>query len=183
LTRSGLASSLGVGLATVCGWEDGEVPLYCVPYVELRQLALALNPADPETSAVLNYLLIAGQFDLLVSEMLAGSADYADLPSIGADTVRGVVARDLLAWGFLGIVPDRYREFVRPGCLYCRADRRRIIATLDGLRVGASSELAEYAASLLAMLGSEDQVVRSRRRRGLRRPDRSAGWWFRRGAR
>jgi hypothetical protein len=183
LTRSGLARSLSVRPATVRGWESGEVPLYCVPYAELRRLALAVGRASSSVAAVFNRLLMAGQLDLLMSEMLVGSADYAELPPIGSGTVQGAVAGDLLAWGFRGIVPDCYRGFAQPGCLYGASDRLRIAGILGDLRIGANSELAEYATVLLALTSLDGEVVRSPGRRGLRRSDRPAGWWFRRVAR
>jgi hypothetical protein len=183
LTRPELARSLSVKPATVRGCENSEVPPYCVPYAELRRLVLALTTVGSEPGEVLNCLLIAGQFDLLVSEMLAGSADYAELPSIGTGTACGVVGRNLPAWAFGGIAPDRYRQFTRPGCLYGRADRRRIILMLDELRLGTNGELAGYATALLALMRPNGRLVRSRGRMGLRRLGRSAGWWFRRVAR
>jgi transcriptional regulator with XRE-family HTH domain len=183
LTRSGLARSLGFRPATVRGWENGEVPLYGVPYTELRRLAQALGRTDAPPGAVLNYLLKAAQWDLLVSEMLAGLADYAELPPIGSDTAQGVVTRDLLAWGFHGIVPDCYREFARPGFLYGACDRLRIAGMLDELRLSTNSELAEYSTVLLALISPDGELVNSPDRRGHRRSDLPAGWWFRRVAR
>ena len=169
LTRAGLARSLGVKPATVRGWENGEAPLYGVPYTELRRVALALGRTDDLPSAVLNYLLMAAQWDLLVSELLADLADYAELPPIGSDTEQGVVTRDLLAWGFHGIVPDCYREFARPGFLYGASDRLRIAGMLDELRLSTNSELVEYSTVLLALISPDGELVDSADRRGLRR--------------
>lgn len=154
LTRSDLARSLGVGPDVVRAWESGRVPLFCVPFTKLRHLARVISPGDVESGAVLNYLLMAARLDLLVSEMLAGSADYAELPAIGAGTMESVVTRELLAWGFHGVVPDCYRDFARPGCLYRRAVRRRVIGMLGELRSGAINELGEYATVLLELVAN-----------------------------
>ncbi len=166
LTMPGLARCAGLDLETVRGCETGEVPLYCVPYAELRGLALALSPVRTEAGVLLNYLLIAGQCDLLVGEMLAGSADYAELPPIDAETGRAAIARELLTWAFEGGVPDCYREFARPGYLYSCGDRHRIIEILDELRDDDQGrDLTEFATSLLAMVDSDDRIVETRHRR------------------
>jgi hypothetical protein len=73
-------------------WERGDVPLYSVPHAELHELACTDSSADAESLAVLEELLIAGQCDLLVREMLDATADYGELPAIDADVRCGLVA-------------------------------------------------------------------------------------------
>lgn len=125
LKRSGLTRSLGIGTAIVQDWAFGRIPLYSVPYVQLYDLAHAVTSTEVTAAAVLDELLVAGQCDLLAAEMLAGTADYAELPPIGGDCPRGVTSRELLSWAFAGIAPDRYRHVCRRHCLYSRVDRRR----------------------------------------------------------
>jgi transcriptional regulator with XRE-family HTH domain len=167
LSRPGLAGSLGITVGELRDWEYGEVPLFTVPYVQLYQLAAMLSRTDAQRQTVLDELLIAGQCDLLVGEMLAGTADYAELPPIGADTVRGRIARELLAWGFQGVVPDRFRLCCRSGCLYRRVDRERVVRMVEEQRSGV---LAGYADALLVLISPG-------------RASRRAGWWIRRVAR
>jgi transcriptional regulator with XRE-family HTH domain len=190
LTRSRLARSLRIEPATLRSWENGTMPLFSVPYVQLRDLARAVSPADDGAATVLGELLIAAQCDLLVTEMLAGSADYAELPPIDEGTPRGLLARDLLTWAFQGTAPGRYRHLTPPGCLYARADRLRLAELADDLRLdGRVPELAGYAAELATLLGPCASEARITLRlpvlpgKATRRAARPARWWFRRAAR
>ena len=53
LSRIGLARRLNVSTATVRGWESGIVPLFCVPYGQLQQLAQALDGAGAQAGTEL----------------------------------------------------------------------------------------------------------------------------------
>ena len=118
LSRGSLGELLGTGAAEVRAREHGMVPLRGVPYGQLRQFATAVTVTGSGAAAVLDELLIAGQCDLLVREMLTGSADYAEVPTVGEDSRHGHVARELLAWAFQGTVPSRYRRVTRPGRIW-----------------------------------------------------------------
>jgi hypothetical protein len=114
LTSADVARSLAIDGAIVRDWGSGKIPLYSVPYVQLYDVAEVIAWRDGP-AGLLQELLIAGQCDLLVREMIEGSADYAELPTIGEDTCNGSIARELLSWGFTGTPPDRYRHLSRRG--------------------------------------------------------------------
>jgi hypothetical protein len=129
--------------------------LYTVPYVQLYEVAQMIASRGGSAD-VLQELLIAGQCDLLVREMVEDSADYAELPPIDEDNRHGRVARELLIWGFQGIPPHRYRHLSRPGRLYSRANRRRVADVVDELRLeDRCSELTKYARALSALVSQE----------------------------
>ena len=91
LTRRDLARLLAVTRATVKRWEHGTLPLFDVDYCTPRRAAAI-------TSTDLNELLTAQQCDLLITSMLCGDEDYADVPPIDEDTADGETARDLLRY-------------------------------------------------------------------------------------
>jgi len=186
-----------VDCPTVRGWENGAAPLFIVPHVQLYDLAHAVSSSEVQATALLKELVLAGQCDLLVADMLDGSADYAELPPIGEDNPSGQIARDLLSWAFRGTVPSRYRQVSRPGCLYACPDRYRMAEIVDDLRLSErGSDLAGYAGALSVLLGTAGQSPAGRSgpvrfrlprpalsRTALRRAGRLARWWFRRVAR
>ncbi|MGH3632212.1 MAG: hypothetical protein ACRDRL_32820, partial [Sciscionella sp.] len=128
-------------------------PLYAVPYTELHALARAVSPTEPEAAAVLDELLVAGQCDLLLHEMLAGTADFAELPAISAASRRGLIGRELLTWAFSGTAPGRYRYLFRADCLYPRTDRQRLAEIGGELQLSSIDKgLASYADAHLALM-------------------------------
>ncbi len=80
LPRRRLAQMLSVSHGTVGAWEDGTTPLFCVRYGQLRALADALTDAGGRVGWELDELLIASQCDLLMTGMLHGFEDYAEVP-------------------------------------------------------------------------------------------------------
>jgi hypothetical protein len=52
--------------------------------------------------------VLASQCDLLLTGVLHGFEDYAEVPPIDEDSAEGETARDLLRWA---LVPERYRLF------------------------------------------------------------------------
>jgi transcriptional regulator with XRE-family HTH domain len=77
LSHRALAGRAGVTVRTVRAWEDGTVPLYCVGYEELRDLARVLAEAGTGVRVELADLLVASQCDVLLAGMLDGFEDYA----------------------------------------------------------------------------------------------------------
>lgn len=72
--------------ATVRGWEYGTIPLFGVPYGQLRQLAETLNSSGATVGNDVNELLLASQCDVLIIGMLSGEENYAEVPPIGERT-------------------------------------------------------------------------------------------------
>jgi len=106
LTRRTLARRLAVAAATVRAWETGALPLYCVSYDQLHALARVLSESGTPAELVLADLVLASQCDLLVTGMLGGFEDYAEIPPVDEDSA-GEAARGLLRWAMAGDVPDR----------------------------------------------------------------------------
>lgn len=153
LSRRRLARMLAVDTAVLRGWEAGIIPLFCVRYEQLRQLAGALHRAGAGAGTVLDELFLASQCDLLITGMLSGSEDYADVPPIDDDTPGGARARELLRWAFQGTVPGRYRGVARAGHLLASPDRLKLAAIAGDLRACAdNADLAGYASALSALL-------------------------------
>ena len=98
LTRPSLARLLNVSAATVRSWENGTIPLFSVPYGQLQQLADALKRAGAQVGHELGELLLASQCDLLLTGMLHGFEDYAEVPPIEEDSTEAEAARELLRW-------------------------------------------------------------------------------------
>jgi transcriptional regulator with XRE-family HTH domain len=151
LTRRTLARRLGVSPATVRAWETGAVPLYCVGYGQLRQLADVLGQAGARAGTDLDDLLLASQCDLLLAGMLAGFEDYGEVPPLD-DGPEGQAARGLLRWALTGDVPEPYRPWTQTGPLLARRDATAFLAAARDLADGtAGLELAGYGTALLAL--------------------------------
>src|SRR5262249_48332161 len=114
LTRPSLARLLNVSTATVHAWENGIIPLFSLPYGQLQQLATALNRAGAQVGHEFNELLLASQCDLMITGMLDGFEDYAEVPPIEEHSAAAEMARELLRWALAGQVPNRYRQFASP---------------------------------------------------------------------
>lgn len=153
LTRRSLARMLQVSTATVRGWENGAVPLFCLPYDQLRQLAAALNGAGARVGHELPELLLASRCDLLVAGMLHGFEDYAEVPPIDEDGTDAEAARDLLRWALSGPPPERCRQYASPCPLLENADVTRLANIAGALQAGAQgADLAGYGAALATLI-------------------------------
>lgn len=153
LTTLRLARSLKIGVKAVLDLEKGFVPLFCLPYDQLRHLAECLRPPHPAIELLFAELIRASQCDLLVTGLLLGFEDFAEVPPADEDNQEGRFARDLLSWAFRGIVPMRYHGVADPSCLLTAADCRRIAAILHDIRAGeGDTDLARYAETLSALL-------------------------------
>ena len=154
LTRRRLARAARVSPATVHQWENGTLPLYCVGYRDLRQLAETLASAGGIVGADIAELMAAGQCDLLLTGMLNGFEDYAEVPPIEEPSPRGDCAREFIHWALTGIVPDRFLGLADQRALLAPADAVAIRSVAYALHAGtAGPELATFGATLLNLAG------------------------------
>ena len=61
-------------------WENGTIPLFSTPYGQLQQLAETLDRAGAQVGKELGDLLLASRCDLLLTSMLNGFEDHAEVP-------------------------------------------------------------------------------------------------------
>jgi transcriptional regulator with XRE-family HTH domain len=152
MTRRRLARAAAVSPATVRTWENGTRPLYCEGYRQLRQLADALAGGDAHAGADIVELTLVSQCDLLISGMLHGFEDYAEVPPIEEPSPRGDAARELLRWALTGVVPDRFPGFADHGPLLAPPDVATITSLARELQDGsAERELAGFGAALATL--------------------------------
>jgi transcriptional regulator with XRE-family HTH domain len=152
LTLRRLARSLGVDPATVRDWQNGTSPLFCLPHGQLRQLATALRDADAQVGQDLGELLLASQCDLLITGMLRGFEDFAEVPPIDEDGPEADAARALLSWALTGTVPQPYRPYARTVPLMSRPDVERLAALARDLRAGDGGlSLVPFGTALVAL--------------------------------
>ncbi len=152
LTTRRLARSLDVDLATVRGWQNGTSPLFCLPHGQLRQLAAALRDAGSQVGRDLGELLLASRCDLLITGMLHGFEDYAEIPPIDEDGPESDAARALLRWAITGTVPELYRPYAWPVPLMSRPDVERLNSLAQELKAGSGGpDLVPFGAALMAL--------------------------------
>jgi transcriptional regulator with XRE-family HTH domain len=152
LSRRQLAREMTVTSAAVRSWEDGTYPLFSMSYNELHRLAAALNQGKTPTASDLDELLLASQCDLLLTGMLQGFEDYAEVPPIDEPTPEGDHARDLLRWALTSSMPDKYRPHAAAGPLLAKQDVVAITAIARDLNSGSrGGELASYGAAFASL--------------------------------
>jgi transcriptional regulator with XRE-family HTH domain len=152
LTRLRLARQLNVGVATVRSWESGTIPLFAVPYGQLQQLAQALDRAGAQVGTELGDLLLASRCDLLLTGMLHGFEDYAEVPPIEENGAEAENARSLLRWALAGQVPDRYRQHASPRRLLDKKHIDLIAAIAHDLQAESQgADLAGFGGALRAL--------------------------------
>ena len=152
LTRRRLARMLAVSHETVLTWEDGAAPLYCIPYGQLRALAEALAEVGARVGWELDELLIASQCDLLVTGMLRGFEDYAEVPPVDGEDSEGWAACGLLRWALTGAAPQRYRPYASSNPLLTESDAKLFMAIVRDLRAGSHGlDLVGYGTALMAL--------------------------------
>jgi hypothetical protein len=152
ISRRKLARMLAVSPDAVRGWEDGTCPLFCVPYDGLFRLAAALDQARAKTRCDVAELALASQCDLLVTGMLHGTEDYAEVPPVDEDSAESEAARDLLRWALAGVLPGRYRPFATARPLLAAHDLITFTAVARQLGAGShGGQLASYGRSLVAL--------------------------------
>ena len=147
-----LARMLSVSPDTVRGWEDGTCPLFCLPYADLCRLAAALDKAGAKVRCDVAELVLASQCDLLVTGILQGIEDYAEVPPVDEDSTEGEAARDLLRWALAGVLPERYRPFAPARPLLAVQDLTAFTAVARELSAGShGDQLASYGRALAAL--------------------------------
>jgi hypothetical protein len=88
----------------------------------------------------------------LLTGMLHGFEDYAEVPPIDEDSTDAEAARDLLRWALAGPIPDRYRQYAPPGPLLDKADVGLFIAAAGDLQTGSHGrDLVRYGSTLAAL--------------------------------
>jgi len=153
ISRRKLARMLAVSSDAVRRWEDGTCPLFCVPYDGLLRLAAALDEAGAKTGCDVAELGLASQCDLLVTGMLHGTEDYAEVPPIDQDSAEGEAARDLLRWALVGVLPERYRPFATARPFLAAHDLITFTTVARQLGAGShGSQLASYGRCLAALM-------------------------------
>jgi hypothetical protein len=89
IARHQFARAIGMDHATIRDVELGEIPLFCVPYDLLRQIAGALAMPGSALSGGVGELVTAADCDLLVTAMLCEFEDYAEVPCCRATVLPG----------------------------------------------------------------------------------------------
>lgn len=152
LSQRALAQRLAVARSTLHGWEAGTIPLFCTDFGLLRKLAAALEPAGGDEQHMLHALLLACRCDLLLTGMLYGFEDYAEVPPIDEDTADGEHARGLLRWALTGIVAPAYRRHAPIGPLLAQDEVTRIRVKGLLIQAGAYGPDMKAFGCTLAML-------------------------------
>ena len=154
LSRRQLAREMTASQATVRSWENGTSPLFCMSYDQLRRLAAALDQGHGLAPSGLGELLLASQCDLLLTGMLRGFEDYAEVPPIDEPSEEGEHARDLLRWALTGIVPGKYRPRGAANPLLARQDFFALTAIARDLNSGShGSQLSSYGVAFASLMG------------------------------
>src|SRR5579871_1006329 len=152
LTRQRLARQLNVSVTTVRSWESGTIPLFAVHYGQLKQLAQTLDRAGAQGGTELGDLLLASRCDLLLTGMLNGFEDYAEVPPIEENGAEAESARSLLRWALAGQVPDRYRQHAPPRRLLDKKHIDLIAAIAHDLQAEShGADLVDFGRVLVAV--------------------------------
>jgi hypothetical protein len=100
----------------------------------------------------LGELLLASRCDLLLTGILHGVEDYAEVPPIDEDSTEAKAARGLLRWALTGSVPGRYSAFAAPRPLMAGTDIALITAVARDLQAGSyGDDLSDYGEALIAL--------------------------------
>ena len=125
-----------------------------MPYGQLQQLAQALDRAGAQVGTELGDLLLASRCDLLLTGMLNGFEDFAEVPPIDEDGAEAESARSLLRWALAGQVPDRYRQYASPRRLLDKKHVDRFVAIADDLQADShGADLVDFGGVLVALAG------------------------------
>jgi hypothetical protein len=82
-------------------------------------------------------LVLTSQCDLLLTGMLQGFEDYAEVPPVDEDSAEGEAARDLLRWALAGVLPERYRPFAPARPLLAAQNQNALVALTRELSAGS----------------------------------------------
>jgi hypothetical protein len=148
MNRLELADYVDLSIDMVAHLEGGLWPLFCVRHDRLCELAGALHRAGAEAGNQASELMLASQCDLLLTGILRGFEDYAEVPPIEQD-VPGRAARGLLRWALAGVVPLRYRDYMPPWRLLAEPDVEILAAIARDLRTGSrGNDLVSFGREL-----------------------------------
>jgi hypothetical protein len=154
MTRPSLARALKVTAATVRAWENGTTPLFSVPHHQIQHLAAALNDAGAQAGHELSELLLASQCDLLITGMLWGFEDYAEVPPIEERSTEAEKARELLRWALAGPTLVRSRQHASSRSLLDNGDVDLFVAAALDLQTGSQGpDLVGYGSVLVELAG------------------------------
>jgi transcriptional regulator with XRE-family HTH domain len=152
MSRRKLAKLLTVSPDTVRSWEDGTCALFCVPYADLCRLAAALDQAGAKVRCEVAELVLGAQCDLLVTGILQGFEDYAEVPPVDEDSTEGEAARDLLRWALAGVLPERFRHFAPTRPLLVAKDLTAFVLLARELSAGShGDQLTSFGQALAAL--------------------------------
>jgi hypothetical protein len=147
-----LARQLNVSVATVRSYESGTIPLFAVPYRQLERLAQALDRAGAQVGAELGDLMLASRCDLLLTGMLHGFEDYAEVPPIEENGPEADSARSLIRWALTGQIPGRYRRYASPRELLDKKYIDLVTTIAQDLQAGSyGADLASFGGVLVAL--------------------------------
>jgi hypothetical protein len=103
-------------------------------------------------------LVLASQCDLLITGMLQGFEDYAEVPPVDKDGSEGETARGLVRWALTGVAPDRYRPYALASRLLAADDAVAFITVARSLNAGSHGEqLIHYGAALTTLTADFEQ--------------------------
>jgi hypothetical protein len=123
-----------------------------LPYHQIHQLSEILSRSGARVGHELGELLLASRCDLLLTGMLHGFEDYAEVPPIDEDSTDGEASRDLLRWALTGPAPLRYSQHAPSGPLLDKADVEFFIAAAGDLQTGSHGrDLVRYGIALVAL--------------------------------
>lgn len=152
LAQRRLARTLETSVGAVRAWENGTAPLFDVDYGQICELADTFGQAGAQVGAESADFVLASQCDLLVTGMLHGFEDYAEIPPIDEHGTAADAARDLLRWALAGHVPERYRGYAAPGTLLAKADAAFFAYLARELQAGSHGhDLTSYGTALVAL--------------------------------
>jgi hypothetical protein len=132
--------------------ENGTIPLFSVPYGQIQRLATALNHAGAQVGHEPGELLLASQCDLLITGILHGFEDYAEVPPIEERGAEAERARELIRWALAGPALARYHRYASPRPLLDKGDVDLFVAAARDLRAGSRGpDLVGYGGALVAL--------------------------------
>lgn len=148
-----LARAAGISTGIIRAWENGTIALFCVSYHQLSLLASALNRAGATAGRDVRDLVLASQCDLLLTGMLHGFEDCAEVPPIEEDSADAAACRELLRWAVTGRIPALYRPYTSAqGPLLSEDDINTVMAIARKLQAGElGQELISYGIALLEL--------------------------------
>ncbi len=118
-----------------------------------RPWSVQLTQAGAKTRCDVAELALASQCDLLVTGMMHGTEDYAEVPPVDVDSAEGEAARNLLRWALAGVLPERYRSFATARPLLAAKDLAAFTGVTRQLNAGShAGQLPSYGHALAVIM-------------------------------